>query len=150
MSLHGEDKAIAAIEGKREELAVALSRTIVRQSIELQAHIKRDKLSGQVLRRRTGRLSRSIQYHAPVQREGVVIADVSAGGTNVRYARIHEFGGDIYPVRAKMLRFKIDGRWVFSRHVRMPERSYMRTALAERRPEIVTAVRETARRVLAS
>jgi hypothetical protein len=49
----------------------------------------------------------------------------------VVYARIQEKGGDIYPVRAKMLRFAVDGQARFAKHVHLPARPYMAPA-AER------------------
>jgi hypothetical protein len=41
-------------------------------------------------------------------------------------ARIQEAGGDIYPVRAGVLRWAEDGVTHFSKHVRLPARPYMR------------------------
>jgi phage gpG-like protein len=41
------------------------------------------------------------------------------------YARIQQLGGDIYPVRAKALRWKDKSGVHFARHVRLPARPYM-------------------------
>ena len=38
----------------------------------------------------------------------------------------------IEPVNALALKFEIDGHWVFAKRVVMPERSYLRSTLAER------------------
>lgn len=38
-------------------------------------------------------------------------------GTDIIYAAIHEFGGEIRPKRAKFLRFQIDGKWVMTKKV---------------------------------
>lgn len=38
------------------------------------------------------------------------------------YAAIHQFGGVIEPRRAKALRFKIGGRWITAKRVRIPSR----------------------------
>ena len=74
-----------------------------------------------------------------------VTGEVSAGGTP--YARIHEYGGtvhlpDIFPVQAQALHWiSKAGDEVFAKHaaahdVVIPERSYLRSALAQREADI--------------
>jgi phage gpG-like protein len=66
----------------------------------------------------TGRLRASISVDL-VPREGTLAARV---GTNVDYAGVHHEGhGIIRPVRAKVLAFRVGGRWVFTKHVRAVE-----------------------------
>jgi hypothetical protein len=73
---------------------------------------------------------------------------ITAGGTP--YARIHEYGGtvhipEIFPVHAQALHWvNKGGGEVFARHaaahdVRIPERSYLRAALAAREADIIAA-----------
>jgi phage gpG-like protein len=91
---------------------------------------------------RTGTLRSSINTRID-QGGGAVTATV---GTNVAYARIHEYGGTtsahrIMPKKARVLAFSIGGQTIFRRWVnhpgsRIPERSFLRSALAEMRPEI--------------
>lgn len=98
------------------------------------------KLSGEVLRVRSGRLRQSI--HSTVEK--MPWGWLGQVGTNVKYAGIHEYGGTIvlpviYPVKKKALYFFIGGKEIFARRVRahairMPERSFLRTALAEAEP----------------
>lgn len=117
--------------------------TIAQLAIKLQRHVMADKLSGQVLRTRTGTLRRSITYR--VERVGDSGA-AGVVGTNVRYARIHEYGGtipahDIVPRRGTVLAFDWKGKTVFARRVhipdvKMPERSFLRSALRDMLPEI--------------
>ena len=100
------------------------------------------KVSGPVLKVRTGQLRRSI--HARAQGTGVD-AVVTVGST-AKYAAIHEFGGKtaprtILPRRAKVLRFEAGGRAIFARRVnhsgsRIPARPYMRPSLEENREKI--------------
>lgn len=135
------------------QLRPALKQTVERETIALQAHVVADKLSGQVLHVRTGTLGRSITA------ETIETADAIEGavGTNVRYARIHEYGGTVHlpmlvPRRARALRFEVGGQTVFARRtrahdVRIPERSYLRSALEDRRPTILAAIRATLARV---
>lgn len=82
------------------------------------------------------------------------VTDVSATvfSRGVPYARIHEYGGQtrahtILPRNASVLAFMgRDGKMVFARKVNhpgsnIPERSFMRSTLAEQRLEIIGAIR---------
>jgi phage gpG-like protein len=72
---------------------------------------------GQPLRD-TGRLQRSITSNPDAT--GVTI------GTNVRYARTHQFGATIVPVKAKRLVFPgPNGRLIFAKKVTIPARPFM-------------------------
>lgn len=68
---------------------------------------------GQPLRD-TRRLQASFTYIAEPSRVEV--------GTNVQYAPIHQFGGEIEPVTAKMLAFSVGGRKFFAHKVKIPAR----------------------------
>ncbi|HYW76729.1 MAG TPA: phage virion morphogenesis protein [Gammaproteobacteria bacterium] len=114
-------------------MPAAITAEVNRQDALLEAYIKREKLSGQVLNRRTGRLSRSI-HSEPARREGSTI--LGRVGTNLIYAPVHEFGATIRAKRAKYLRFKVGGQWVMKEQVTIPARPYMRPSLAERAPAI--------------
>ena len=55
-------------------------------------------------------------------------------GTNLVYARIHDQGGIIRPKRKRLLRFKVNNKWVVARQVRIPKykgRGYMTPAFQE-------------------
>jgi phage gpG-like protein len=97
------------------------------------------KVSDDVLNVRSGRLRRSLHF-TPGGDETNPEASV---GTNVEYAAIHEFGGTTKPhiieaVNGKTLAFMgKGGKMVFRALVHhpgsvMPERSFLRSALAER------------------
>jgi phage gpG-like protein len=87
-----------------------------------------------------------------------VTVRITAGG-DTKYAAIHEFGGaipphQILPDKARALAFLVDGKQAFAARVNlpavtMPERSYMRSSLAEMADEIreglTTAVVEAVR-----
>jgi phage gpG-like protein len=104
-----------------------------------------DNLSGAVLRIKTGRLLASIASNVDDAGE-VVTAAVGSYG-DVAYAAIQEFGGktgahDILPDKAKALAFLMQGKRVFARIVHhpgsvIPERSYLRSALADMQDDIV-------------
>ncbi|MDR1397172.1 MAG: phage virion morphogenesis protein [Desulfarculales bacterium] len=65
----------------------------------------------------TGRLRNSIQ--AEVTPDYVIV------GTNVKYARIHQEGGDIHAKKARFLRFMAGGKPVFRKKVTIPARPFM-------------------------
>lgn len=73
---------------------------------------------GQPLRD-TGRLQRSIGYAAS--------ADQVTVGTNVLYAKVHQFGAIIKPVRAAFLIFvnRITGKKVLAKQVTVPARPFL-------------------------
>lgn len=72
---------------------------------------------GQPLRD-TGRLQRSIVAKADAQ--GVTV------GTNLRQARLHQFGGDVFPKNGKRLAFPgPGGRMIFAKKVSVPARPFM-------------------------
>lgn len=112
----------------------------------LQAHVKADKLSGQVLKNRTGTLRRSINRRVEVR--GLTVEGLV--GTNVEYARRHEYGFDgTENVRSfTRLQTHVFGRELaepfevvvqaFTRHARTLERPFLRPALADLRNEILT------------
>jgi phage virion morphogenesis protein len=77
---------------------------------------------GQILRL-TGRLRDSVDFEAG--------DDHVAIGTNVRYARVHQFGATIHAKNVgtpPYLHFKIVDRWVKRRSVEIPARPFLPTA----------------------
>lgn len=91
---------------------------------------------GQPPARRTGTLARSVRAE-PAKLAGAARAESSVAPHTV-YARIQQLGGDIYPVRAKALRWKASmvgplrqgqrrrpSYYVYAKHVYLPPRPYM-------------------------
>lgn len=132
-------KLLAAQAAAAERVAV-----VIEQSAQAVAELAREKLSGEVLNSRTGRLKGSIAASAS-DMTGRITADAS-------YARIQEYGGrievpEIVPKAAKALVFEYEGKLVFAKHaaahaVLIPERSYLRSALAESAQGFVDNVRK--------
>ncbi|MHA1661872.1 MAG: phage virion morphogenesis protein [Candidatus Thorarchaeota archaeon] len=85
------------------------------------AQTVKNKLSGQVLKRRHGKLAQSIGYEIKGNNAYV--------GSNLKYARIHELGGTILPKKGKVLHFTINGKDVFTKKVVMPARPYLSPSL---------------------
>lgn len=125
-------------EGKEAQLR--LMRAQQGLAFQLVAYIKKDKLQGQVLHHRSGNLSTRVTQHTEVTR-GAIRSRVGVFA-GVPYARIHEYGfaGE---QQVKGHTRTISQAWgkpitptevsvaPFSRHVVMPERSYLRSSLFE-------------------
>jgi phage gpG-like protein len=143
LALSLRDGASAALAELPERLRDALTERATALAAALEAKV-RQKLAGEVLNPRTGALARSI-ITTIVQGAAGVSVNVSAGG-DVKYAAIHEFGGlipphQIVPDKARALAFAVGGKQVFAARVDlpavvMPERSYLRSSLAEMAGEI--------------
>jgi phage gpG-like protein len=122
----------------------SLTKAITILTLELKDYIIRNKLSGQVLNHRTGRLWRSIQQKVSSSNNEVIGTVFSAG--DVKYAAIHEYGGTtpphiIEPKTAKALYF--NGRFAMRVNhpgSKMPERSYMRSSLRDYQSKIQTSL----------
>ncbi len=129
---------------KFPQIQGAVKVSMARLVLKLARKIKEEKLTGQVLKQgKSGRLRRSISPSV----SGTETSTVGKVSTNVEYARIHEYGGKtpphvILPKRGRALAFPWKGQDVVLARVnhpgsQMPERSFMRTALEEMRPEIL-------------
>lgn len=153
-----DDRAVQArLDSMPARIHARLKQTVYALAEKLRSHVIQDKLLGQVLNRRTGRLGQSIQQKVDSSVTSVTGTVYSAG--DVKYAAIHEFGGqipahEIVARNANALAFMMGGKQVFAKRVQwpgatMPERSFMRSSLADMRDEIVQkmtqAVREGAK-----
>lgn len=108
--------------------------------------VRDDKLSGEVLKSRSGRLKDSIQ--SSVGKDGdEVKGNVFVSG-DVSYAAIQEYGGTtkahiIEASNAKVLTFPWQGKTAFLARVHhpgsvIPERSYLRSALEDSREDVIS------------
>lgn len=139
------DKLTPKLRSKLEEAITILVE-------KLRTHIITDKLLGQVLHRRTGRLGQSIQTKVTSTNQSVTGKVYSS--SDVPYARIQEYGGKtaahvIEARRAEALAFVQGGKLVFYKRVNhpgsnIPARSYMRSSLADMREEIIQRLQQAA------
>jgi len=135
----------AYLESRYGILVGNIRRGMTAQMVGLQGYVVAQKLSGQVLKNRTGTLRRSIAWDVSQDESkilGIVYADPS-----VPYGPIHEYGGEIRvpEVSGKLMVFERDGQTIFTRKhkaytVTMPERSFMRSSLEDRQDEIVRGI----------
>lgn len=148
----GDAALVARLDAMPGRVHDGLAPAVTRLGFELQRKVQSEKLTGQVLKVRTGRLRSSI--NTEIEDSGSEVA--ASVGTNVSYGKIHEYGvGRSWLVEArnaKALRFTVGGRTVFARrvvHPPLPERSFLRSALAEMAPAIEEGLREAVARAIA-
>lgn len=128
-----------------------LRREVTAISIDLTRYVKESKLSGQVLKNRTGTLRRKINYEVRESASSII----SSVGVKLSYAAPHEYGIDkvvtvrehVRHIASRDVRGKIDGRrkqvaagvgYVreHQRHMQLPERSYLRSSLRDKASSI--------------
>lgn len=146
---------LARLSAAPDRLERAVAAEVRRLAIRMQARVKAQKLTGQVLHVRTGTLRRSINQQVHVEGSKVW----ATVGTNVRYAAAHEYGfvGEVSVrghTRKVASRSAFQGRRqvlqgvafvaAHSRRVNLPERSFLRSTLREMAPEIRTGIRAAA------
>ncbi len=148
-TVFGADALAARLDAVPQALATNLAQTAERLAGELSRRV-RGNLSGAVLQQRSGRLAASVAVTVQPAGSGVT----ATVGSDAVYAAIHEYGGTlpartIVPRNARALAFPWQGGERFFKHVavppvQMPERSFLRSALAAMTPEIRTALAEAA------
>ena len=118
--------------------------------LKLERLVKQGKLTGQVLHVRTGRLRRSI--HSRITEDRTSVTGIV--GTNVEYAAVHEYGYTGPQTVKEHLRTikQAFGKTItpttvtvaaHTRTVKLPERSFLRSALDEMSSEIRTTLQDS-------
>jgi phage gpG-like protein len=149
LNIVGTEQVIERLGAVPAKVRIAAKSSLDAWATELASYIQADKLSGQVLNRRTGDLRASI--HPVSQETASSVSGGAGGGAGLRYARIHEYGGvipahQVVARNAKALAFSVNGVMRFAKSVNipavtMPERSYMRSSLKEQAPEGIAQLR---------
>jgi phage gpG-like protein len=149
VSLIGERRLLDNLDRMPMSVRVALVSKMETLAEKLEGLVL-DKLSGQVLSIRTGRLYDSIGKSVTVTPSGFVEASVFSQG--VPYARIHEKGGItsahvIYPKNAAVLRYIRGGREHFATRVnhpgsRIPARPYLSSSYREMSSQISKGIKD--------
>ncbi len=146
IEVRGLDETSARFDAYPAALQAALGAKATELAAALADLVKSDKLSGAVLNARSGALSDSIAASVTADPDGFVASVGSEG--DVKYAAIQEYGGktsahEILPAKADVLAFVTADGQHFARRVEhpgslIPERSYLRSALADMNDEIVS------------
>jgi phage gpG-like protein len=117
-------EVMAALAARRASVSTAVKRALF-ESLNLVSRKIAFNLTGAVLHVQTGRLRQSMQTF--------MASDGFSGGigTNVEYARIHEFGGTTRPHQ-----IPVGIRIIHHPGATIPARPYMRPALEDSREDI--------------
>lgn len=149
MEEYGREKMIARFDTMPERVHDAILRRVHILVLGLKAHVVADKLHGQVLNIRTGKLAGSIQSDVKdTQQE--IIGRVYSSTTATPYNRAHEYGATIpdrFPKKAKALHWMVGGKHVFAMRARgfkLPERSYLRSAFHDFKGQIIEGMQQAA------
>lgn len=151
INILGRDEVLARLGETPARIRVAAKSSLDIWATELAGYIKAEKLSGQVLHRRSGVLSRSVHPNKATE-SGTTISAGAAAGLDVPYARPHEYGIQRNVVVSAYHRMQtmawgkpISPREVLvnqhSSYINLPERSYMRSSLNEKAPDGIAELR---------
>ncbi len=150
VTLTGDRELIAKLDSMPGKLQIALLQKVSDLTLKLEALVKQ-KLTNDVLNVRSGNLRRSIARQVNSSATSVIGKVFSSG--DVKYAAIQEYGGQtkahvIEAINGKALAFKMGGKEVFFRKVNhpgsnIPERSFLRSSLADMQEEITEGLHQT-------
>lgn len=151
VELKGDQELSLRLARLPKNIREALVSKITRLAVELQGYVVGSKLQGQVLHHRSGKLSASIKYNVTDDEKtvtGIVFAD--KGSTAYAYAGVHEFGGTLSVREHIQQRTMVFGRQLSSpiavtirqHDVTYPERSFLRSSLADKRDHIINSIKE--------
>lgn len=124
---------------------MAIYRSMLIQMARLADYVRASKLSGQILNRISGNLSRSIHPGASIDGDTVI----GTVGTNIRYAYVHEVGGTFDVPAHERMQTMVFGRpmnpprsvTVGAHKATFPVRAFLRPSLNERKDVITSAIR---------
>lgn len=153
VTIVGDKEVITQLKAMPAAVTRELTKEAMLQGSKLRNHIIVNKLSGQALNKRSGRLQQSIQFDVETN-PGVSVLGKAFSSGDVKYAGIHEFGGIIQhpggtPYFISDLlggkAFFVRKSAMFAEHlpktkahpIKIPARSFMRSSLKDRTPEIV-------------
>lgn len=155
--LIGKEHLVPFVRTIGGNIKTELEKSITRLAFKLSREVKQRKLSGQVLKNRTGTLRRSINQRVevtPTSITGIV-------GTNKEYAAVHEYGfNGTVTVHEHMRQIKqafgksLKGGGMavmvrsHPRHMVLPERSFLRSALREMQTDISTEIQSALKRAV--
>ena len=164
IQITGAERVIAMLGAAPAKIEAAAKSSLDAWAVELAGYIQANKLSGDPLHRRSGRLSASV--HPLMSQTGDSVSGGAGGGAGVPYAKIHEFGGTInHPGGTAYFMDGNAGRAVFVSNasaladrlprtrphaIPMPERSYMRSGFEERAPSGIEQLRAAVKAAIAA
>ena len=141
------------LEQKIEALRAPIMAKLDAANGRLQVRIQQ-KVTGELLQQRTGKLARSIEMIPAAVNGDVIEGAVQGGGGTALYAKFQEYGTsgpyEIAPNKVKALAFMLNGKIAFAKrvvHPGLPARSFMRSTFQEMQPEIVAELQAVPREI---
>jgi hypothetical protein len=158
------------LQDKQLGITAALMERTTAINTALQAKIAGEKLAGEVLNQRSGKLAGSVRVTETTLSGATISGGVQAGGGVAWYGKLHEYGGT-FERKAGSVRLRLDVKGelmrqlkngnlaVFAKksHTRVkevataagtitfPVRSFMRSTLEEERENIITQLQDAAK-----
>ena len=142
----GDKEVITHLKEVPPRVLGLVRQAVMEEAINLVRVVKEEKLTGQILKTKTGTLRRSVSFGLVMEDQGLT----ATVGPNVTYARIHEYGGMtrahvIQARNKKALAFQMGGVGLVRKSVqhpgsKMPERSFLRSSLRENEARIRAAI----------
>ena len=125
----GDKEVIERLKKIGPDLREELRKTIQGFGIDMVGYIGRTKLEGNPLKSHTHKLRDSLNQRFEDSGDRLT----TSIGDSAEYAAAHEYGVTIFPKKGKYLKFQIEGQWKSVKQVTLPERSFMRSSLAEQK-----------------
>jgi hypothetical protein len=143
ISWKANESAIAAMRSKGPRIVSVLMSKVNLLMLQLGSFVQTQKLTGQVLGVRSGKLRASI-HALPTRISGTkIIGEVQQDPTVAMYGSLHEHGvphpWEIIATKQRFLRFLTDGKMRFAKsvsHPALPKRSFMQSSEDENRTRI--------------
>jgi phage gpG-like protein len=129
-----DERAVLMLRQITPRVGAALARRMQEVVILMRDRIVALKLSGQVLRNRTGTLRRSIT--TKVTRQPDVITGIVGVGSKAWYGKLHEYGGTFAVPAHERVSSKGKAYTVRAHSVHFKQRSFMRSTLRESQGKI--------------
>lgn len=163
LQIIGAERVIAMLGAVPAKIDAAAKSSLDAWAVELAGYIQANKLSGDPLHRRSGRLSASV--HPLSSQTADSVSGGAGGGAGVPYAKIHEFGGTINHPGGTAYFIKEGAGAVFVSNasaladrlprtrphaIPIPERSYMRSGFEERAPSGIEQLRAAVKAAIAA
>ena len=151
-SLVGDSTVLDRLRQMPEAARQGVARAVAQLGIDLQNNVQQNKLSGEVLRVRSGTLRQSIM----LQTDQSGTAATATVWSNVDYAAAQEYGfSGTVSIRATLRQIKeafgrpIAAKTVsvrpYGRRMDLPERSFLRSALDDMTPDISAGIEDALR-----
>lgn len=145
LTVYGKDKLVQGFRTVAAQLTSVVTEEMRHQMTMLADYVRRTKLSGNPLNRRSGRLSRSISGQASAQGHKVIGV---IGSKGVPYAHVHETGGTFdIPAHTRQITM-VFGRPVVPHEINVsahsatfPQRAFLKPSLVEKENDIREALR---------